>query len=120
MDPRKLRFGSAIDGKETGEDRLYRVTDVLSPEVVRLDTGLEVRLIGIRQVASTREAAVKLVRELTAGRKVTLGFDDRKFDDEGRPLVYLYLEDRTLVNEQLLRAQVATGRRTGRTFPARQ
>jgi site-specific DNA-methyltransferase (adenine-specific) len=120
VDPRKLRFGSAIDGKQRGEDRLYRVTEVVSPEVMILDTGLEVRLIGVRQIAGKSEAAVALIRRLTAGQKVALGFDDRKFDDEGRPLVYLYLQDRTLVNEQLLRAHVASGRMRGRTSVARR
>jgi DNA modification methylase len=117
VDPRKLRFGSAIDGKEHGKDRLYQVTEVVSPEVVRLDTGLEVRLVGLKPIAGKEGAAVELIRRITRGQTVSLGFNNHKFDDEGRPLVYIFLQDRTLLNEQLVKAEVAS-RAVNRRAPA--
>jgi site-specific DNA-methyltransferase (adenine-specific) len=104
VDPRKLRFGSKVDGKHANGPRLYRVARVLSPTVVELDTGLHLRLKGIEPVAGKHKEATELLQELTRGHRVMLRFDDESYDDQGRVQAYVYLENRTSVNGRLVRS----------------
>jgi DNA modification methylase len=104
VDPRKFKFGSKIDGKERKETNLYSVKRVESPDRVELDTGLKVRLIGVKPLEEKRAEAIGLLQKLTKGQKVFLKFDEKKFDDQDNLLVYLYLKNKTFVNRHLIRS----------------
>ena len=108
IDVKQLQFGSAID-KESSKKReeLFSVQEVLSPELVSLSNGVTIRLLGVRQDKSTREAAVSFLRDLVKGKRVYLKFDQTKYDSENHLLGYLYLENRTFVNAHLLKRKLA-------------
>lgn len=103
VDPRKLRFGSKIDGKEGLVANLYTVKSVESPDRIELDTGLKVRLIGVKPVEKKREEAIAFIRNLTKGEKVFLKFDEKKYDNENNVLAYLFLKNKTFINLHLIK-----------------
>ncbi|MGB9877646.1 MAG: DNA methyltransferase [bacterium] len=103
VDPKKLRFGSRIDMSESRREEFYRVTHIISPEILLLDNGLKIRLLGIKDREDKREEAMRFLREKTKGQKVFLKFDTRKFDEEGNILCYLYLENKTFLNLHLIK-----------------
>lgn len=104
VDPRKFKFGSKIDGKEKEETNLYSVRRIESPDRVELDTGLKVKLIGVKPVEAKKAEAIEFLQKLTRGQKVFLKFDEKKFDDQDNLLAYLYLKNKTFVNRHLIRS----------------
>ncbi len=103
VDPKTLRFGSKIDGSEGPTAESIRVSEILSPQKVRLNTGAIIRLIGIRENPSHRGEALQFLQEKVLGKKVVLKFDSVKHDEENNLLAYLYLENKTFVNVHLIK-----------------
>ena len=58
VDPRRFRFGSRIDGSEKASADLHSVKRVLSPELLVLDTGEKVRLIGVKSIEDKKAEAI--------------------------------------------------------------
>ncbi|MSS72665.1 MAG: site-specific DNA-methyltransferase [Candidatus Latescibacteria bacterium] len=111
VDPRKLRFGSKVDGSENGRSDLYIVKQVESPTQIELNTGLRVRLLGVKPILKKKDEAIRFLHYLIHGKKVFLKFDDVKYDPENNLLGYLYLKNKTFVNAHLIKngfAQVDT------------
>lgn len=105
IDPRKLKFGSKIDEGDNGErTELYTVKEVLSPELLKLNNGLTIRLIGIIEEPIHREQAVEFLNARTKGQRVFLKFDRDKYDEHGNLLSYLYLQNKTFINAHLIKA----------------
>ncbi len=104
VDPRKLRFGSSVDGKEPVNNRLHSIKRIESPDYIELDTGLKVRLIGVKPIDERKSEAMIFLRNLTKGQKVFLKFDNQKYDEQGTLLAYLYLKNKTFVNRHLIRS----------------
>ena len=104
VDPRKLGFGSKIDGRESVNNNLYSIKRIESPNCVELTNGLKVHLIGVRPIEEKRAEAMALLRNLTKGQKVFLKFDHQKYDDQDILLAYLYLKNKTFVNRHLIRS----------------
>ena len=104
VDPKTLRFGSTIDGKESKRERFYSVTKVLSPSELLLDSGAKVRLIGIESNGENRAEAVKFLHELMSGEKISLRFDQIKHDAQGVLLAYVYLRNKKHINAHLIKS----------------
>jgi site-specific DNA-methyltransferase (adenine-specific) len=104
VDPRKIRFGSKIDGSETGRESFFTVSEVVSPETLTLSNGVSIRLIGIKEDPGTRVEAMRFLREKTEGQKVYLKYDALKYDDERRLMCYLYLSNKTFINAHLVKS----------------
>ncbi|PIW12800.1 MAG: DNA methylase N-4, partial [Armatimonadetes bacterium CG17_big_fil_post_rev_8_21_14_2_50_66_6] len=75
-----------------------------SPALLTLDDALQVRLIGVKPIAQRVDQATAFLQNMTRGQKVFLKFDERKHDDDGRLLAYLYLRNKTFVNLHLVRS----------------
>ncbi len=105
LDPRKLKFGSKIvHGGETEKTELLAVEEVVTPELLRLKSGQIVRLIGVKENASLRTAAIEFLRSRTKGQKVFLRTDTEKVDSHGNLLAYVYLKNKTFLNAHLIRS----------------
>jgi DNA modification methylase len=105
VDPKKLQFGSKIDKNgNTKREELYTVKDIISPEKIRLNNNLIVKLIGIKENKAVNGDAVKFLNEKIKGKKVFLKFDDQKYDKENNLLCYLYLENKTFINAHLIKS----------------
>lgn len=103
VDVKKFHFGSKFDDSSQPKTESYRVSDVLSPEIVLLNNGLKVRLIGIKPILDHVDEAVKYLKNKTKGTNVTLRFDSQKHDDDNTVLAYMYLANKTFVNLHLIR-----------------
>lgn len=100
----------------------YTVTRVVDGDTFWIDDGsregLKIRLIGV-DAPEPRNSGKKLkgyfgsessgfLAQLLDGRKVRLEFDVSRFDRYGRTLAYVYLDDGTFVNADLVKKGYAT------------
>lgn len=101
-------------------DRHAVVQRVIDGDTVVLATGERVRYIGVdtpelhhpkKPVEAYAREAKEFNRRLVDGKAVRLEFDVERHDKYGRLLAYVYLEDGTFVNAELIRqgyAQILT------------
>ena len=108
IDVKKLQFGSKIDKDSRAErEEMFSVKQVISPELILLNNGLTVRLIGIKQNPQTNGLATEFLSEKFKGKKVFLRYDDIKYDADNHLMVYMYLENKTFINAHLLKNDLA-------------
>jgi len=91
---------------------VFQVTRVIDGDTLLLSDGDKVRLIGVdtpelyhplKPVQYFAREASEFTREMVEGRQVRLEYDCRKRDKYGRLLAYVYLEDGTLLNAEIIR-----------------
>jgi micrococcal nuclease len=85
---------------------------VIDGDTFVLENGERVRLIGVdtpetahpsKEIEPFAEEASEFAKSMLEGKKVRLEFDVRKRDRYGRLLAYVYLQDGTFVNAELVR-----------------
>ena len=103
VDVKKLQYGSKIDGTDGRREDLYGVKRIISPEKVELSNGLIVRLLGIKENPQFREQAISFLQEKFQKRKIFMKYDSIKYDGEGVLLCYIYLDNKTFINNHLIR-----------------
>jgi len=104
IDPKKLQFGSRIDQNGGKREDLFKVKEVVTPEILRLNTGITIRLIGIKEDLSQNGKANQYLREKIQGQKVFLKYDQNKYDVHNHLLCYMYLQNKTFINAHLIRS----------------
>lgn len=96
------------------EEKEFVVSRAIDGDTIELDDGTKIRYIGINTPEVEQpggKEATEANRALVEGKKVRLEYDVQKQDKYGRTLAYVYLEDGTFVNAELVKqgyAQVAT------------
>lgn len=103
IDPRKLRFGSKIDRFHTEREKYFTVKNIVNPEVLILNNGLKIRLLGVKEKPEKKDEAIRFLREKTKGQKVFLRFDQTKHDEDNNLFCYLYLKNKTFINAHLIK-----------------
>ncbi|KJU84081.1 DNA methylase N-4/N-6 domain-containing protein [Candidatus Magnetobacterium bavaricum] len=103
INPKNLQFGSKIDKYSSNREIYYSVEEIISPELVKLNNDLVVRLIGIKEKKSNSGQAIKFLIEKTKGQKVFMKFDHQKYDDQNNLLCYLYLRNKTFINAHIIK-----------------
>jgi len=103
IDPKKLQFGSKIDQNSREREEYYKVEEVISPELIKLNNGLTVKLLGIKQDLTKFKEANEYLKNKIKGQKVFLKFDNQKYDIKNNLLCYLYLQNKTFINAHLLK-----------------
>ncbi len=103
VDPKKLRFGSKIDNSPTERDTYYTVKEIISPEILILNNGLKVRLLGVKETPGKSSEAIRFLKEKTKGQKLFMKFDNIKYDERNNLLGYLYLWNKTFLNAHLIK-----------------
>jgi len=104
VDPKKLQFGSKIDDSSYSQKEThYLVKEIFSPEIIILNNGLKVRLLGVRERPEKRSEAIQFLSEKTKGQKVFLKFDNIKYDKKGNLFCYMYLWNKTFLNAHLIK-----------------
>jgi micrococcal nuclease len=95
-----------------GEGYAAQVKRVVDGDTIVLDTGERIRYIGInapeihhpqKGIEYCGPQASDFNKRLVLGKTVRLEFDQERFDRYGRTLAYLYLQDGTFVNAELVR-----------------
>jgi len=108
VDPRKLKFGSKISTEvDSKREKYHTVKEIISPEVLILDNGLKVKLLGVREKPDKKGVAIQFLKEKTRGQKVFMKFDAVKYDKENNLLCYLYLWNKTFLNAHLIKKGLA-------------
>ncbi len=103
IDVKKLTFGSKIDKSTKKREDLFTVSQILSPEEIVLNNGIKVKLIGVKTNKKTITEAINFLYEKFNKRKVFMKFDTIKYDKNKNLLCYLYLDNRTFINNHLIR-----------------
>jgi len=103
IDPKKLQFGSKIDKNNHSREEYYSVKEIISPELIRLNNGLTIHLIGVKQNPSINGDAIDFLKRKTQGQKVYMRFDDIKHDSDNNLYCYLYLKNKTFINAHLIK-----------------
>lgn len=107
IDPKKLQFGSKIDKNSSEREEYYTVKEIKSPEILILNNGLKIKLIGIKEEKNKNGRAIDYLTRKLKGEKVFLKFDQQKHDKENNLLCYLYLKNKTFINAHLLKNDLA-------------
>jgi micrococcal nuclease len=101
-----------LAGILTAANPVFQVTRVIDGDTLLLSDGDKVRLIGVdtpelyhplKLVQYFAREASEFTREMVEGKKVRLEYDWQKRDKYGRLLAYVYLEDGTLLNSEIIR-----------------
>lgn len=103
IDVKKLQFGSKIDNKEQKRKELFTVKKVLSSNSIELNTGLIVKLLGIKPNPQYEKEAIEFLKSKFSKRKVFLKYDSVKYDNQNNLLCYVYLDNKTFINNHLVR-----------------
>ncbi|MBM4174823.1 MAG: site-specific DNA-methyltransferase [Ignavibacteria bacterium] len=106
IDLKKLQFGSKLDNNGSKREDYYSVNEIISPELLKLNNDLIVRLIGVKEKPEVTGKAKEFLLNKTKGQKVYLKFDEQKYDDYDRLLCYLYLQNKTFINAHLIKEKL--------------
>lgn len=108
IDVKKIQFGSKLDSESTGKrEEYFSVKEVISPELIRLNNDLTIKLIGVKEDPKVNGKATSFLIEKTRGKKVFLKYDHVKYDVQNHLLCYLYLENKTFINAHLIKNGLA-------------
>ena len=103
VDVKKLQFGSKIDQSEAKRNELFGVKQVIASDKIELSNGLVVRLLGIKPNPLYQGQAISFLQEKFHKRKVFLKYDTIKYDAENNLMCYVYLDNKTFINNHLVR-----------------
>ncbi len=103
IDIKNLQFGSRIDTNESKREEYFIVKDVLSPEQLLLNNGMVIKLLGIKEKTETRNLAIEYLKGKFKKRKIYLKYDNLKYDNDNNLLCYVYLDNKTFINNHLIR-----------------
>lgn len=107
IDIKKIKFGSKIEKDEKRNDKndmeLFSVKDVISPNKIILNNGVEVKLLGIKEKENFKLQAINYLKEKFNKRKVYLRYDLQKYDKNNNLMCYVYLDNKTFINNHLIR-----------------
>ena len=107
IDVKKIQYGSKIDENSTGKrEEFFSVKEIISPELIRLNNDLVIRLIGIKQDPTINGKANDFLKDKLRGKKVFLKYDIIKHDAENNLMAYLYLENKTFINAHLIKERL--------------
>ena len=96
----------------TTQAETYLVKRVIDGDTLELSTGERVRLIGVdtpetkdprKPVQYFGQEATAFTRRMVEGKRVRLEYDQERRDKYGRTLAYVYLEDGTFLNAEIIR-----------------
>lgn len=103
IDVKKLQFGSKIDRSNAKKDELFSVKQVISPDKIELSNGLIVRLLGIKSNPTYQNEAIEFLQKKFQKRRVFLKYDTEKYDCNNTLQGYVYLDNKTFINNHLIR-----------------
>lgn len=96
IDPKKINFKN---------NRLYRVMDIVDEYTIKLDTGLLVKLLGVRVIK--KEEVLRYLKNYILKKEVFLKFDNDPVLNENAVETYVYLKNKIFVNAYLIKSGIA-------------
>lgn len=101
IDPNKLNFKN---------NRVYKVIDIIDERTIKLNTGLIVKMLGVK--ISDKERAIRYLMDYILKKDVFLKFDNGTIVDKDTVEAYVYLKNRIFVNSYLIKAGMAVADRS--------
>jgi hypothetical protein len=99
IEEKKLRFG---------EQKFYKVVEVISEKELLLDTGLIVRLLGLEVPKSKAKEAMDYLNKYVKGKQVFLKFEtETDFYHNTSVDAYVYLKNKIFINKKMLEMSLA-------------
>lgn len=106
IDPRKLTFGSVINKNNNNKEELLVIKKITNFNEVVTETGLKLKLIGIVRDDVMNDKAIAFLKENIENKQIIIKFDEKKYDDNGDLLCYIYLNNRMFVNAHLIKRRL--------------
>lgn len=103
IDIKKNKFGSKIDNSKEKREDLFSVKEVISPNKILLNNGMEIKLLGIKEKDNFTLQAINYLKEKFNKRKIYLKYDLQKYDKNNNLMCYVYLDNKTFINNHLVR-----------------
>ena len=103
IDIKKNKFGSKIDNSKEKREDLFSVKEVISPNKIILNNGMEIKLLGIKEKDNFKPQAINYLKEKFNKRKIFLKYDLQKYDKNNNLMCYVYLDNKTFINNHLIR-----------------
>ena len=104
IDPKKRQFGSKLGNEKIKErEEYFSIKKIINPEIVQLNDGREIHLLGIKIKKGTKGKAIDFLKNKTKGQKVYLSFDEKIKNNKKEQHCYLYLKNRTFLNAHLIK-----------------
>ncbi|PXF53104.1 MAG: DNA methylase N-4 [Candidatus Methanophagaceae archaeon] len=101
IDPNKFNFKN---------NRVYKVIDIIDERTIKLNTGLIVKMLGVK--ISDKERAIRYLMDYILKKDVFLKFDNGTIVDKDTVEAYVYLKNRIFVNSYLIKAGMAVADRS--------
>lgn len=101
IDPKKFNFKNG---------KLYRVSNIIDEQTVKLDTGLLVKFLGVK--ITKKDEAIKYLKDYVLKKEVYLKFDVNSVLDENTVSAYVYLKNKIFVNAYLIKSGMAEADKT--------
>ncbi|WP_276131828.1 thermonuclease family protein [Polluticoccus soli] len=109
-----LLFIASCEVKESDEEKeLHEVTKVIDGDTFWIDDNEKVRLIGVdapesrntghKKIGYYGKEAKEFLKSYLTGKRVQLKYDVTRTDKYQRTLAYVYLEDGTFLNAELIK-----------------
>jgi site-specific DNA-methyltransferase (adenine-specific) len=89
------------------EVEYYSVKEILGPNLLQIDNGKKVKILGVRIKAKKKEEAILFLKSKTKSQKVMIKFDQNKYDNKKNWQGYIYLKNKTFLNAHLIKAGLA-------------
>lgn len=103
IDIKKNKFGSKIDNSKEKREDLFSVKEVISPNKILLNNGMEIKLLGIKEKDNFTSQVINYLKEKFNKRKIYLKYDLQKYDKNNNLMCYVYLDNKTFINNHLIR-----------------
>ena len=103
IDIKKNNFGSKIDNSKEKREDLFSVKEVISPNKILLNNGMQIKLLGIKEKDNFTLQAINYLKEKFNKRKIYLKYDLQKYDKNNNLMCYVYLDNKTFINNHLIR-----------------
>jgi len=96
IDPKKLNFK---------KDSTYKVIDILSEDTIKLNTGLNVKLLGVKIL--DKEKSLEYLKSHVLKKEVLLKFDKNPILNENMVYAYVYLKNKIFINAYMIKSGMA-------------
>lgn len=97
IDPQKFKFRG---------DRLYKVVEIINEDTIKLNTGLIVKLLGIK--VDKKEDTIHYLQDYILRKDIFLKFHDNKIINQNTVTAYIYLKNKIFINAYLIKSGLAS------------
>lgn len=108
-EPRIKDASPIIDPKiiEPKKNQYFKVSEIVSADTVKLNSGLEVKLLGVKVKKEKEKEAVEYLKNYVLNKEVFLRYDSNSTVKNNNVNAYLYLKNKIFINAYLIKSGLA-------------